>query len=177
MKTETKNKVTLTGVERHLLIDEIIVSKTDTKGRITYANDVFQRIAGYTEDELIGMPHNLIRHPDMPRGAFRFVWDTISSGKEVFAYVVNRCKNGDHYWVFAHITPTFAADGSICGYHSSRRCPRQEAVNIVRKVYFDMREEEAKHSNFREGMKASIELLVNKYIGKDRTYEELIFSL
>ena len=98
----------LSGVERVLRDDEIVVSKTDTKGRITYCNDTFIRMAGYSEPELMGQPHSIVRHPAMPRCAFKLVWDTIEAGKEVFAYVINRAKNGDHYWVFAHVTPDFA---------------------------------------------------------------------
>ena len=108
----------LTGVERTFGADEIIVSKTDTKGRLTYVNQLFQTIADYKEDELIGQPHNIVRHPDMPRCVFKLLWDTIASGNELFAYVVNRCKFGDHYWVFAHVTPTFDAQGQITGFHS-----------------------------------------------------------
>ena len=96
----------LTGVERFFDKDEIIVSKTDLKGRMTYCNDVFLRIAGYTEQELLGQPHSIIRHPDMPRCVFKLLWDTIGAGKEIFAYVINRAKNGDHYWVLAHVTPS-----------------------------------------------------------------------
>lgn len=81
--------------------DEIIVSKTDLKGRITYANRVFLTIAGYTEQEVLGEPHSIIRHPDLPRCIFKLLWDTIQGGTEIFAYVINRCKNGDHYLVYA----------------------------------------------------------------------------
>ena len=117
-----------TGIESHFGKDEIIVTKTDRKGLITYANDVFQRVSGYSEEELIGQQHNIIRHPDMPRCVFKLLWDTIEGGKEIFAYVVNLSKNGNHYWVLAHVTPTFDAGGRIIGYHSNRRKPRPEAV-------------------------------------------------
>ena len=86
-----------TGVERFFDDDDIIVSKTDLKGKITYANRVFSQVSGYTEPELIGQPHNLIRHPDMPRCVFKLLWDTVQDGREIFAYVVNLCKGGDHY--------------------------------------------------------------------------------
>ena len=89
--------ITPTGVERSFSPDEIIVSKTDTKGIITYANKIFLDIAGYTEDEVLGKPHNMIRHPDMPRCIFELLWQTIQQKKEIFAYVVNMAKNGDHY--------------------------------------------------------------------------------
>lgn len=81
-----------TGIERSFDPDKIIVSKTDTKGKITYANSVFLDIAGYTENEIMGAPHNLVRHPDMPRCIFGFLWTNLQAGKEVFAYVLNLCK-------------------------------------------------------------------------------------
>ena len=101
-----------TGIERFFEEDEIIVSKTDPKGVITYANRVFLRIAQYEEEEILGAAHNIIRHPDMPQCIFDLLWKTIASGQEIFAYVKNMAKNGDHYWVFAHVTPTFDSAGT-----------------------------------------------------------------
>jgi PAS domain S-box-containing protein len=94
-------RVNLTGVERTFDEEEIIVSKTDLTGRVTYANDVFLRISGYTESEVLGQSHSIIRHPGTPRGVFSLLWRAIESGREIFAHVVNRAKNGDHYWVLA----------------------------------------------------------------------------
>ena len=128
-------KPTPTGIERTFEEEEIIVSKTDCQGRITYANDVFQRVAGYREDELLGQPHSIIRHPSMPRCVFRWLWDALAKEQEIFAYVVNMAKNGDHYWVFAHVTPTFAESGRVVGYHSSRRRPDAAQIAAVRPVY------------------------------------------
>ena len=119
-----------TEVERTFKENEIIVSKTDLKGIITYANRTFLEVAMYSEEEVLGQPHSMIRHPDMPRCVFKFLWDTIASGKEIFAYVKNMAKNGDHYWVFAHVTPTFDSEGKIIGYHSNRRCPERNQVRI-----------------------------------------------
>lgn len=87
----------VTGKEVFFKPEEIIVSKTDLKGRITYANRVFLDISGFTEAELLGKPHSILRHPEMPRCVFKLLWDTIQNGSEIFAYVINRCKNGDHY--------------------------------------------------------------------------------
>jgi len=167
----------VTGVERKLGQDDIIVSKTDAKGRLIYANKIFLDIADYTEAEVLGKPHSIVRHPDMPHCIFRLLWTTIQSGNELFAYVVNRAKNGDHYWVFAHVTPTFGSDGTIKGYHSSRRAPRPEAVETIIKVYADLRAEEAKHANVKDGIEAGLELLRNKYIGARGSYEDLVFSI
>lgn len=125
----------LTGIERRFSSDDIIVSKTTPTGIITYANDTFLHVSGYQECELLGKPHSIIRHPAMPRVIFHYLWKQISQGHEVFAYAINRCKNGDHYWVYAHVTPTVDADGAITGYHSSRRSPDRESVCKVEAVY------------------------------------------
>ncbi|MFC7575365.1 PAS domain-containing protein [Klenkia terrae] len=112
-----------TGVERSFGADELIVSKTDRRGVITYANDVFLRVGAYSLDEVIGQPHNLIRHPEMPRAVFHLLWDTISRGHELFAYINNLAADGAHYWVLAHVTPSVDERGTIVGYHSNRRRP------------------------------------------------------
>ena len=116
-------RVKPTGVERRFAEDEVIVSKTDLRGHITYANEVFVRVSGFREDELLGAPHSIVRHPDMPRCVVQLLWDRIAAWHEVFAYVLNMSKNGDHYWVHAHVTPTFDEQGKIVGYHSNRRVP------------------------------------------------------
>ena len=123
-----KDGVFLSGVERKFGTDEIIVSKTNPKGHIIYGNEVFLRLAGYSEKEMLGQPHSIIRHPAMPRCVFKLLWDTIESGKEIFAYVLNRAKNGDHYWVLAHVTPTFDDAGRIVSYHSATACEPPEQL-------------------------------------------------
>jgi PAS domain S-box-containing protein len=170
-------KVRPTGVECFFSEDEIIVSKTDARGIITYANDVFQRVAGYTEEELLGQPHNLIRHPEMPQSVFRYLWLTIAAGKEVFAYVVNQARNGDHYWVFAHVTPTFDSTGRITGYHSNRRVPSRAAIEKIRPIYALLLAEERKYSNPEDGMKAALGLLVGHLGSLGMEYDEFVFSL
>lgn len=169
--------VTPTGVERHFDKDEIIVSKTDTKGVITYGNRVFFRIADYSEEEMLGQPHNMIRHPDMPQCVFKLLWDTLESGNEIFAYVLNMAKNGDHYWVFAHVTPTFDKGGKITGYHSSRRVPEPAAIEVIKGLYKALLDEEKKHSQPKEGMAAATQILLNLLEEKGVGYDELIFSL
>jgi PAS domain S-box-containing protein len=166
-----------TGVECFFGEDEIIVSKTDARGIITYANDVFQRVSGYTEKELLGAPHNLIRHPGMPQCVFRFLWETIQAGKEIFAYVVNQAKNGDHYWVFAHVTPSFDSSGAIIGYHSNRRVPSRAAIAAVEPIYEALLAEERQHRNAEEGMKAGLDLLLRTLASKNIDYEQFVFSL
>ncbi len=171
------NPIRLTGIERTFGEDEIIVSKTDLKGRITYANEVFLRIAGYTEDEILGKPHNIIRHPDMPRCVFKLLWDTIQNQREIFAYVLNLAKNGDHYWVFAHVTPTFDSSGTVIGYHSNRRLPNASSVAAVIPIYRRLLEEEEKFANKEEGMSASGALLMRMIQEKAADYDEFAFAV
>lgn len=172
-----KPDVHLTGVERTFGADEIIVSKTDTKGRIIYANEVFLRLAGYSEREILGQPHNIIRHPAMPRCVFKLLWETISAGKECFAYVVNRSKNGDHYWVLAHVTPTFDSSGTIVSYHSNRRSPRREAVAKAEALYKELLAIESRHHDRKQGMEAAYQALIDKLQGLGVPYDEFVFAL
>jgi PAS domain S-box-containing protein len=168
----------LTGVERTFPVDRIIVSKTDPRGIITYANQTFIEVAGYNELELLGKPHNIIRHPDMPRCVFKLLWDEIQAGREIFAYVVNRCKNGDHYWVLAHVTPDFhPKTGEIIGYHSSRRVPSRRAIDAIVPLYEALLEEEAKHKSKVSGMHAGTELLLKTLGDAGVSYGEFVFSL
>lgn len=168
---------TPTGVERTFREHEIIVSKTDLTGKITYANDVFLRVSGYTEDELLGQPHSLIRHPDMPRAVFKLLWDRLADGREVFAYVNNLASNGDNYWVLAHVTPSVGANGSIVGYHSNRRVPDRDAVRRISALYGQLLAEERKHADKRAGLAASGALLAQVLTDAGLSYEEFVFSL
>ncbi len=133
-----KPRITPTGIERSLGDEDFIVTKTDTQGRILYANRLFIAISGYTESELIGRQHNIIRHPEMPRAIFRLLWDTITAGREFFGYIKNMAKDGSHYWVFATVTPDKDAAGTIIGYTSVRRKPRPEAVRAAAQLYAEM---------------------------------------
>lgn len=177
MKTSNKTlHQHLTGVERNFNDDEIIVSKTDARGIMVYANNVFLSISGYAEDELIGKPHSVIRHPHMPRCIFKLLWDTIKAGNEVFAYVMNRCKNGDHYWVFAHVTPTMGRQGEIVGYHSSRRVARREALDIIIPLYARLLEIEEQHDG-RTGLEQSSLCLNDLLKKKGLAYDQFIINL
>jgi PAS domain S-box-containing protein len=167
----------LTGVERRFSSDEFIVSKTDARGILTYANDVFLKIADYTLDEVIGKPHNLIRHPDMPRCVFKLLWDRIKAGNEIFAYVVNRTKYGDHYWVLAHVTPSYDAKGQIIGYHSNRRSPKPETVAKVAPLYRQLRTMEDAASTPREGTLLAGEVLMKWVQDNGGNYDALVHAL
>lgn len=175
MKAE---RVPLTGIERNFSKDEIIVSKTDLKGKITYANRVFLRVAGYDEREVIGAPHSIVRHPDMPRCVFKLLWDTLEAKKEIFAYVINRAANGDHYWVFAHVTPSCDGAGNVTGYHSNRRVADKRILNqTIIPLYKSLLEIENKKENRKEGMNDGFLHLAGLLRQKGVGYDELIFSL
>lgn len=156
---------------------EIIVSKTDLKGRLTYVNDVFMRIAGYSEGELLGQQHSIIRHPDMPRTVFKVLWDTLHTGQEIFAYVKNMAKSGDHYWVLAHVTPSLDANGNVIAFHSNRRVPSRKAVDAIAPVYDEVLKVEDGYRNAKEGLAAGARHLGNFIKSKKTSYDELVLSL
>jgi aerotaxis receptor len=140
----------VTNVERHLDGGAYIVSKTDLKGRITYVNRPFLEISGFTEEELLGAPHNIVRHPDMPPAAFDDLWKTLQNGKPWRGLVKNRCKNGDHYWVDASANPIWK-DGAVVGYMSLRIKPGREQVEAAERIYRQLREGSARGITVREG--------------------------
>ena len=170
--------ITLTGVEQYFDENELIVSKTDLKGRLTYCNDVFLRIAGYSEKECLGQPHSMIRHPDMPRSVFGLLWETIQDGREIFAYVMNRCKNGDHYWVNAHVTPSRNGSGTIVGYHSNRRVPDRDILeNRIMPLYKDLLAEERAQENRKAGLDAANRMIADLLRTSNKEYDEFIATL
>jgi PAS domain S-box-containing protein len=173
----TAYRVKPSGREAPFAKDEIIVSKTDPKGRISYVNDVFCRVAGFTPAELLGQPHSIIRHPDMPRAVFKLLWDTLAAKQEIFAYVLNMAKSGDHYWVFAHITPSYGADGNVIGYHSNRRWPDASRVAKIAPLYRRLLDIEAKAADQKIGMNQAFSHLVATFRDKGITYDEFVFSL
>lgn len=173
-----KKIITPTGIERFFQEDEVIVSKTDTKGRLTYVNKVFMTISDYKETELLGQPHSLIRHPEMPRSIFKLLWESIGAGREIFAYVVNLSKNGDHYWVLAHVTPSFDKKREIIGYHSNRRVPNRDVLNAtIIPLYQQILSEERRHKNAKEGINKGFDMLQEIINQKGINYDELVFSL
>lgn len=115
--------------------NDLIISRTDQRGTITYCNDVFARMSGWTKEELLGSNHNLLRHPDMPQVAYKVVWDQIKAKKEFYGYVKNLRKDGSFYWVFAYITADLDEDGEIAGYTSYRRFAPKLAVDTMEPIY------------------------------------------
>ncbi|HIP18770.1 MAG TPA: PAS domain S-box protein [Sulfurovum sp.] len=123
--------------EAYTFTDGLIVSSTDLKGIITYANRKFCEIAGYSKQELVGKNHNIVRHPDMPKAAFQEVWDTIEAGKEWTGIVKNLRKDGRYYWVYSHIAPVYN-EGKITGYTAARRPASDNEISEIIPVYRDM---------------------------------------
>ena len=137
-------RVNMPVTDKEVMLTErtLIVSKTDLKGRITYINKDFLDISGFTEAELIGEPHNIVRHPDMPPEAFEDMWRTLKEGRPWTGMVKNRCKNGDYYWVLANATPIWES-GQITGYMSVRRQPSRNAIEETEHVYRQFRDKKA----------------------------------
>ena len=127
-----------------------IVSMTDTQSRITYVNPYFLEVSGFSEDELLGQPHNIVRHPDMPPEAFEDMWATLKQGIPWTGLVKNRCKNGDFYWVNANVTPVYE-NGQVTGYMSVRTKPAREAIQAVEPIYRQFREGRAQGMAIRQG--------------------------
>lgn len=113
---------------------QIIVSSTDLQGIITHANEAFVDISGYSLNELIGAPHHILRHPDMPKAAFSNLWKTIQTGNKWHGYVKNLCKDGSYYWVYATVVPSLRR-GKVVGYTSVRREPAEERIQEAIALY------------------------------------------
>ncbi len=159
-------------MEKQMQNNDFIVSKTDLKGKITYVNKIFMEMAEYSEEELLGEPHNIIRHPDMPKAVFKYLWDTIIKKEEVFAYVINKTKNNNYYWVFANITASLDDRGNIIGYYSVRRRPNPKALEIIKPLYAKMLQVEKSN-----GVDASFKVLTDILKEKGVSYDELIISI
>lgn len=158
--------------KKEMAENDFIVSKTDLSGKITYCNKIFMKMAEYSEDELLGKPHSIIRHPDMPKAVFKFLWDTIPTKQEVFAFVVNKTKNNNHYWVFTNVTASVDRNGKIIGYYSVRRKPSPKALEVIIPLYKEMIRVEKS-----EGVAASFKVLTDILQNKGIGYDELIISL
>lgn len=133
----THRVVYTTDIETPYPEGKLIVSRTDTEGTITHVNDAFVFMSGYEEHELIGQPHSLLRHPDMPAAAFQDLWDTVNSGAKWNGYVKNLRKDGGFYWVFATVIPN-VRNGKTIGFSSVRRKPSRNKVNDAQKLYQTM---------------------------------------
>ena len=169
----TPNKPTPTGREVPFTEkDGFIVSKTDLKGTITYINRTFMRIADYAPNELLGQPHNIIRHPDMPKAAFRLLWKYVQAQKEWFGFVKNLTSNGDYYWVFANVTID-CENGKPIGYYSVRRpIPNRKILEQVEALYQTLRDLEN-----RQGIDAALSHLDTLLKEQHLTYNQFALEL
>lgn len=129
-----KKNLPITGVDNDYPASMTLISSTNLKGTITFVNEDFEKVSGFDQQELVGQNHNIVRHPDMPPAAFADLWGNLKAGKPWLGLVKNRCKNGNHYWVEAHVTPIFA-NGEIKGYESVRVKPQPEHVARAEKLY------------------------------------------
>ena len=162
------------SLEHEITIEphEFIVSKTDTKGRIIYCNEIFIHMSGYREEELLGRPHNIVRHPDMPKAIFKLLWQKIQAKEEIFAYVKNRSKDGRYYWVFANVTASLDNLGNIIGYYSVRTKPNDKALEIITGLYREMIQIEQ-----REGVEGSMRYLTTLLQEKGVCYDAFVIAL
>jgi len=162
----------ITDTSRVLDADDFIVSKTDTKGKIIYCNEIFTKMAGYPAADLIGANHNLIRHPDMPRVAFKIAWDLIKNKKEFFGFIKNLSADGSYYWVFAYITADLDERNNIISYTSIRRKAPQSAIDIITPIYKTLIDAERSG-----GIDASQKILNNLLEEHKVSYDEFIINL
>ncbi|WP_457747686.1 PAS domain-containing protein [Sulfurimonas sp.] len=151
---------------------DFIVSKTDTKGRLTYVNKIFMDMAEYEEEELLGKPHSIVRHPDMPKAVFKLLWDTIQQKKELFAFVVNKTKKNNSYWVLANVSASLDTSGNIIGFYSVRRKPNPQALDLIIPLYQKMIQAEKSG-----GVNAGEKILQDVLHEKGMTYDEFIISI
>ena len=147
-------KERVTDIEKEITSIDLIVSKADKDGNITYVNPIFLKISGYTQGELYDKPHSILRHPDMPKVIFRYLWTNINMGNDVIAYVKNLCKDGSFYWVIATVKMAKNPDGSFRNFMSTRKCISQDAKIVISKLYAKLLEVEKS-----DGIEASEALL------------------
>lgn len=169
-----KQKITPTSIERSLGDEDFVVSKTDLKGRILYANRIFIALSGYPEADLLGSQHNIIRHPDMPRAVFKLLWDVIATGREFMGYVKNMASDGSYYWVLATVTPDLDLQGKLISYTSVRRKPRTEAVRQAADLYRAMLTAE-QTAGARDAITAGDAVLQSAMNGKN--YDQFVLAI
>jgi len=169
-------RITPTSVERVMREEDFIVSMTDLKGLITYGNRIFIEFSGYTEMELLGTPHSIVRHPDMPRGIFKLLWDKIQNREECFIYLKDLARDGSYSWVFTNVTPTFDPAGNVTGYFSVRRKPKPSGVKIMADIYRTMLEAE-KRADTANAIAVSTKILFDILKEKGLSYDEFVLAI
>jgi len=166
MSFENKN-----GQEIEITEKDMIVSTTDKKGIILYANDMFCKVAGYERKDIIGQPHNMIRHPEMPKVVFKLLWERVLKGEMLYAFVKNISKNGDYYWVKAYVKPVMK-NGTVVKITSYRKPLNDYAKNIIIELYSILLEYEQTHS-----VDESLQFLLSYLDERNLTYDQFIDKL
>lgn len=171
-------KITRRPTQRETILSEkdLIISKTDTSGRITYVNRTFMRISQHNEDGLLGKQHNVIRHPDMPKVIFKMLWETLKTDNEYFAYIKNICQDGGFYWVLANVTPDYTSSGKLQGYLSVHRKPSPASIADIIPLYTELAAIEKQHTP-KQGLIAAQAYLDNYLSQQQISYNQFIFNL
>ncbi len=164
--------VTPNSHEKVLNRDDFIVSKTDLQGKISYCNEIFMDFAGLSEKELLGQPHKIVRHPDMPSIIFKLLWERIKNKEEIFAYVKNMSADGSYYWVYANVTASVDSNDRVIGFYSVRRKPSDRALSTIKDLYRTLLEKERSG-----GVEASASYLTDLLEQEGLSYDEYINSL
>ncbi len=169
-------KPEVTDIEKEITSIDLIVSKSDKEGNITYVNPIFTKISGYTQGKLLDEPHSILRHPDMPKVIFKYLWENIKDGKDVVAYVKNLCKDGSYYWVIATVKMAKNPDGSFRNYMSTRRCITDNAKKTIANLYSQLLDIE-KSSGVEASESALEKFLAQNNISDTNSFNELMLKI
>jgi len=161
-------------VDKEINLDptKTIMSKTDTRGIIEYANEYFMEISGYEEFELMGRPHNIIRHPDMPKTIFKLMWDSIEKGQNIHAFVKNMAKDGRYYWVLTNFEIKKDAEGNVISYYARRKAAPRNAIYEIDRLYYILKSIENK-----QDMQTALNYFIGMLEEKNMTYNQFILSI
>jgi len=168
----TLNGITILDKEINLDPSKTIMSKTDSRGIIEYANDYFMDISGFEEYELMGQPHNVIRHPDMPQTIFKLLWERLQNGENIHAFVKNLSKDGRYYWVLTNFETKYADDGAIVSHYSRRKAAPKNTIYAIEKLYKTLRSIE-----LNQGLKVAENYFNGLLEEKQMTYDTFILSI
>jgi len=165
-----------TNVENVVRNTDLIVSKSDAEGNITYTNPIFMKISGYSQGDLLDKPHAILRHPDMPKVIFKYLWENLKEGKDVIAYVKNLCKDGSFYWVIATVKMAKNPDGSFRNYLSTRRRITDSAKETITSLYAKLLEIE-KSDGIEASEKALNDFLAEKGVTDGDSFNKLMLAI
>jgi len=166
----------VTDIEKEITSIDLIVSKADAEGNITYVNPIFMKISGYKQGELYDEPHSILRHPDMPKVIFKYLWENIKEGRDISAYVKNLCKDGSFYWVIATVKMAKNPDGTFRNFMSTRRCISQSAKEKIITLYSKLLEVEKK-DGFEASQSAFDNFLTQNNISDTASFNKLMLDI